>query len=273
MFAREDLIRDAEALEPLPASSTRLAKILSREDWTLKEVAETAALDQALTGKILRWANSAASGAKTAITSVGNAVMRMGPGMVLSIATGQGLQKRMKSALPAYDLAEGALWRHSVASALAVEVMRKGGLQPPPGCFVAALVHDVGKLVIGRRLSGMGIKLRPRDPDDPWVRDEAEQLGIDHAELGGSIARAWELPGEIPEAVDHHHCAHLLEPGPAKTLAQFVAAADAVAHSLDHDGPFWNPMITTQLKLKPEDQEKLRSATRGMLDQVLQLYA
>ena len=272
MFAREDLIQEAQSLEPLPASSARLSKILSNEDWTLDEVAKTAALDQALTGRLLRCANSAASGAKQPITSVGAAVMRMGPGMALSIAMGEGLRGTLQTDLPAYGMDEGALWRHSVATALAVEAMRKAGLKPPPGTFIAALVHDVGKLVIGRKLKSSGIRLTFGDSDEAWTKDESEQLGIDHGELGGSIARSWELPVGIPEAVENHHYAHLLEPGPAKTMVQFVAAADAIAHALDEDGSFWNPMTTTHLGLSQKDQEEVGKATGELLESVMQLY-
>jgi len=271
MFAREELIKDAESLDPLPASSTRLSKLLSEDDWSLQEVAKIATLDQALTGRLLRYANSAASGAREPITSVAAAVMRMGPNMVLSIALGDGLRK-LDTELPAYGLAEGELWRHSVGSALAVEALRKLGHEPPPGTFIAALVHDVGKLVIGRRLHGMGIKLTSGSPDESWVQDEAEQLGIDHAELGANIALFWELPGAIPEAIGHHHCAHLLENGVEKKMAQYVAAADGIAHALDDEEPFWNPMLSTQLGLSPEDQEKARVMTRTFLKQVEQAY-
>jgi len=263
MFARDDLIREAQSLDPLPASSAQLARILTREDWSLDEVAKTAALDQALTGRLLRAANSAASGSQHQITSVGNAVMRLGPSVVMSLALGQGIQSQMKD--------EEVLWRHSVGTALATEVMRKVGLNPPPGTFIAALVHDVGKLVIRRKLKRSGITLTCSNPDQPW-QDESDQLGIDHAELGGNIARTWELPEGIPEAVDHHHCSHLLEDGPIKRMAQFVAAADAITHALDREEPFWNPMITTHLGIKPDDQEKIRVATGKVLAQVMELY-
>jgi len=271
MFAREELLKDVESLDPLPASSARLAKLLAGDDWSLDEVAKVATLDQALTGRLLRFANSAASGSRAPVTSVAAAVMRMGPSNVLSIAIGDGLRK-VDRALPAYGMAEGELWRHSVASALAIEAFRKIGLQSPPGSFIAALVHDVGKLVIGRKLHAMGIKLTSDDSGESWVRDEAEQLGIDHAELGGNIALFWELPGSIPEAVSHHHCAHLLDPGDTKRMAQFVAAADGIAHAIDQDEPFWNPLTTTQLKLAPEDQEKARVMTRTFLKQVEATY-
>jgi len=120
-------------------------------------VAKTVALDQALTGRILRYANSAAGGSQKSVMEVGVAVMRMGPGMVLSIALGDGLNKN--------------------------------GLKGPDGTFTAALVHDVGKLVIGRKLHSMGIVLKSENPEEPWV-DESKQLGIDHGELGESVVRS-----------------------------------------------------------------------------------
>ena len=230
-------------------------------------------LIQALTGRLMHYANSAASGAQQEITSVGTAVMRMGPGMVLSIAMGQGLQGQLTTSLPAYGMDEGELWHHSVATALAVETMRKAGLKPPPGTFVAALVHDVGKLMIGRKLRIMGITLTAGNPGESWVADEAQQLGIDHAELAGTITRAWELPAGIPEAVEHHHQAHRLEAGPVRTMAHFIAAADRVAHALDDNGESsWDPVATAHLGLAPADQEKIRKATQTLLEHVLQLY-
>lgn len=263
MFARDDLIREAQALEPLPASSARLSQILSQEDWTLDEVAKTASLDQALTGRLLRAANSASSGSQVQITSVGQAVMRLGPSVVLPVALGHGVHSQMKG--------EEGLWRHSVGTALATEVMRRAGLKPPPGTFIAALVHDVGKLVIHRKLERSGITLTCEFPDEPW-RDESEQLGIDHAELGGTIASTWELPGCIPDAVRYHHNPHAAPDGTARDMARFVAAADAIAHTVDSQEPVWNPVITAHFDLGAEDQEKIRLATAKVLVQVMELY-
>jgi len=119
----------------------------------------------------------------------------------------------------------------------------------------------------------MGIKLTSGESEESWVQDEAEQLGIDHAELGGKIALFWELPGAIPDAIGHHHCPHLLDNETGRRMAQYISAADEIAHALDHDEPLWNPMLATQLKLPPEDQEKARVMTRTFLKQVEQTYS
>ncbi len=47
---------------------------------------------------------------------------------------------------------------------------------------------------------------------------------------------------------------------------------DAIAHALDEDGSFWNPMTRTQLGLSREDQEEVGKATGELLESVLQLY-
>ncbi len=272
MFTRDELIREALELDPLPASSTRLSQIFASEDWSLQDVAKTAALDQVLTGTLLRYVNSAASGSAQKITQVSQAVMRMGPGLVMSVALGQSVSGPMKSDLPAYGMEEGDLFRHSIASAIAIENMRRLGLKPPPGCFIAALVHDVGKLVVGRKLATMGIKI---SKDDCARTIETEQLGIDHAELGSAIAAAWELPEGVPEAVGGHHAPQEIEDLETRKVATFVAAADEVAHSIDktEEEVGMNPVATTRFELPADAQAKLRETTREMLDGVMQLYA
>lgn len=276
MFTRDELLREALSLQPLPASSTRLTQILASDDWTLREVAQTAQLDEVLTGLLLRYVNSAANAGQDRITSVSQAVMRVGPNVVLSLSLGQAVSAPMKTDLPAYDMGEGELFRHSVSTALAIENFRRAGKESPAGTFVAALVHDIGKLVIGRKLRSMGITLTSGDKDTPWVNDEAEQLGINHAELGGAIARAWELPAGVPEAIEHHHNPHELEPGVAKTIAQFIAAADFVAHSLDreeNEEEVWDPIATTHIGLAPDAQRKVREGTKTLVEGVLRLYS
>ena len=56
------------------------------------------------------------------------------------------------------------------------------------------------------------------------LREEREQLGIDHALVGGVLARRWNLPSRIAVAIERHHAED------ADGLAAMVATADMVAH-------------------------------------------
>ena len=80
--------------------------------------------------------------------------MRLGRGTILSLAMASGVQSRMVGAIPQYGLSERALWSHSVAAAVAAEVVPKFCKVPvPPEAYAAALLHDIGKLVMSRFLS------------------------------------------------------------------------------------------------------------------------
>lgn len=90
---------------------------------------------------------------------------------------------------------------------------------------VAALLHDVGRLVISRLHPGYKVYFDAvsRTPEQR-LREEREQLGIDHALVGGVLARRWNLPQRIAVAIERHHA------DDAEGLAAMVATADMVAH-------------------------------------------
>jgi putative nucleotidyltransferase with HDIG domain len=90
---------------------------------------------------------------------------------------------------------------------------------------VAALLHDVGRLVISRLHPGYKpyFDAVSRTPEQR-IRDERDQLGIDHALVGGVLARRWNVPQRIAVAIERHHA------DDADGLAGMVAAADMVAH-------------------------------------------
>ena len=150
----DEMIQEIDHLEPLPQSTSRLASLLLDEDADLDEIVRVSSLDQALTARLLRMANSAASASRRDIVTPKDAVLRLGRGTILSLAMASSVQKQMGEAIPQYGLSEKALWRHSVAAAVAAELIPKYcKVNVPPESYAAALLHDVGKLVMCRFLS------------------------------------------------------------------------------------------------------------------------
>jgi HD-like signal output (HDOD) protein len=203
------LTRSANNLDPLPASVTRLAAIASRDSWNVKEVEEIVSLDQALSLRLLRMANSAASASLMPIVTVRDAVVRMGLGSLLSLATATSVQKKLTGAVPEYGLSEGELWRHSVAAALAAESAPAFcEAELPPETYAAALLHDVGKLVLSRYLEPDILRVLSDAREEGHLsslRAESELLGVHHGELGGLIAQYWKLPDRLVAGIIHHH--------------------------------------------------------------------
>ncbi|MFN8035340.1 MAG: HDOD domain-containing protein [Acidimicrobiia bacterium] len=228
MIDLDALAQAASGLDPLPMSSVRLAQLAARDDVQITEIVEIVEYDQAITGRLLKTANSSWSASSRAITTVRDAVVRLGTGTVVSVALASNVRAQMHRAVPEYGLAEGDLWRHSVASALAAELMpRHCGVAVPPETVSAALLHDIGKLLMSRFLDPdlLGQLTEAQARTGEWIEAERELLGVHHAELGGLITQTWGLPESMVRGICYHH-----EPDVwPEPIAHAVFLADAVA--------------------------------------------
>jgi putative nucleotidyltransferase with HDIG domain len=209
MIDYQTLVRAAETLDPMPVSVSRLVGVIARDHWAFAEVEDVIALDQALTGRLLQVANSAAGASLLPIATIREAVVRVGIGPVVSFAVASCLGPQFRRALPEYGLGEDDLWQHSVAVSLGAEVV--GALAPvmvPPEAVTAALLHDIGKVVLARFLTPellSGIAEARANGERSELQAEIDVLGVHHGELGGLIARHWNLPERVATAVTFHH--------------------------------------------------------------------
>ena len=206
---RAALLRAAQELEPLPPSALRLSTLLSNPDWDPDEVGRAVRFDPALTAKMLRVANSAALGSRQRISTVEAAIVRLGPGSVLALALGSSLGQAIKRTGAGYCGEPRDLWSHAVAASFAAENLRRKCTHPVPvESATAALLHDVGKLVLARAASPSQksvIEFAVRERGLELHQAELEQLGIHHGELGGAVAADWGLPAQLVSAIAFHH--------------------------------------------------------------------
>ncbi|MBM3834526.1 MAG: HDOD domain-containing protein [Verrucomicrobia bacterium] len=198
-------IKKADELQPLPASTTKLVSVASGTETNVDEITKVISFDPALTMRLLRTDNSAFSGTALTITTVHEAVSRLGTARVLSLAIASHTKPMMRVQLRPYGLSEGALWRHSVIAMLAAESIARVTRVPiPPAASTAALLHDIGKLVMACFISPeildlieQGKKIGNLTP----LEAEAQILQVHHGELGGLIARHWQLPEAIAKGL------------------------------------------------------------------------
>ena len=276
----ETLFREANALEPLPRSATRLISILSEEDWDPDDVVEVVSLDAGLTGRVLGMANSAAFGAAVEIGSVDAAILRLGSGTVLSVAIGSAVRWGRRCHPPEYGFDAQELWSGSVASALAVDGMRAlTGLSIPAEAATAALLRDVGRLLIARHLDSEVLWLLRSARGGGAMAElgaEAELVGVHHGQLGGLMARCWGLPEPIAEAICHHHEPWRVEGEPARqALVQCVHLADAVASRItetrEEDSAPLDPELQRSMEalgIEPAGFEGLCESVEGWIEEL-----
>ena len=82
-----------------------------------------------------------------------------------------------------------------------------------PILYTAALLHDVGKVIMGEYVQEYFQKIigRVHERKCSFLEAEEEFIGINHANLGGRIAEHWNFPSEIRDAIAYHHRPDLLE--------------------------------------------------------------
>lgn len=90
---------------------------------------------------------------------------------------------------------------------------------------VTSLLHDVGRLVLDRAYPDRGGHARePNLTPEQRVHAERTEFGVDHAMVGGVLARRWGLPSSIAHAIEHHHHVDREDAPP------YIALADMIVH-------------------------------------------
>ena len=259
-------------------SVTRLAALVANEGTDVREMAQVISYDQALTVKLLETANSAANAGVTQTATAHDAVVRLGTGTVLSLALTTAVAKRMHRPLPEYGLSEGDLWRHSVASALTAELLPQfAKVKMPPETVTAALLHDVGKLVMARYLKADVLDTLSRAGREGGLSRlaaETELLHVHHGELGGLMLQSWKLPDSIVRGVIYHH-----DPQVADDLIGYAVhvcdlVAKAIGAGLEHENRDAEAHTSAlqALQLKPAAFGSLCEAAAERFVEVLARY-
>ena len=215
-----------EAVERFPVlveSRERVIAAATAESVRTGDIIEAVESDVALAISVLRQANR--GGLNGGVAGVPAAVEALKPAGVLALA----------GTAPSFDFFEpSAGWElkperfrvHALATQRAADrISRTVGWAERDELAVAALLHDVGRLVISRLHPGYKVYFDAvsRTPEQR-LREEREQLGIDHTLVGGVLARRWNLPQRIAVAIERHHA------DDAEGLAAMVGTADMVAH-------------------------------------------
>jgi putative nucleotidyltransferase with HDIG domain len=243
----ERILRSIDRLEPLPMTVQRLILMLDDEDVNLGEIAQIVEFDGAIASNVLRVANSAAFGGLSRIRETRDAVVRLGTATLLDILL-IGHLRSIRVAAPHYNLSEDDLWLHGAAASLAAKAVSKEARRAriPQIAAIAALIHDIGKLIMVRYLKADVPSLYDICQEQNITLVEAERriLGCDHAEVGAAMARKWGFPEEITQAIEFHHEA--LPPEGFPVLDTVLIAneiAKMISGGMDFAGEDLHPVV------------------------------
>jgi diguanylate cyclase (GGDEF)-like protein len=216
----------------------RILKLTQSDDFSTEEIGQAIMADSALTGRLLKLANSAQSGSVRQITTVAEATTRLGISTVRNLALGLSLiSENRAGSCDAFDY--DRYWATSLARAVAAQVlatqMRVG---VPAEMYILGLLSEVGILALAsvypERFSEHIPDVKGSSPQDIAAL-ERKLFEIDHHTVAACMLEEWGLPENFQGAVKKYE---YLELGPRSELGtqlEILRAADLIAELLVAD--------------------------------------
>jgi putative nucleotidyltransferase with HDIG domain len=196
--------------------------------------------DQVLGARVLRLVNSSFYGFPGRISSISHSIILLGfnviKGVVLSASVFDLMERSMVG-----------LWEHSLGAAIVSgTISRTLGLSEPEEISTAALLHDIGKVLVRVSLTSDYDKIidQVNAKQISFREAELEILEVDHAEIGQWLSREWNLPEKLSIPIAGHH-----EPDTAVKFKDRVAVvhiSDAIVRAcgIGNGGDPWVGQIS-----------------------------
>lgn len=208
--AVEDRLAAAiDELAQLPVLDDTVLRILAAvddPDSSTAQLVDVLERDAAFAANLLRFANSAARSHPIRAKTIRQAVMLVGRRALRQLALEAATYRFLEDA-PGTATSHGELHVHAVSVASAAMVAAERAGVPGEAPHLAALLHDVGKLVLplafGSDICDVLAAEHARGSERAVV--ERELLGVDHAIAGALLAERWNLPDPVAEAIALHH--------------------------------------------------------------------
>jgi putative nucleotidyltransferase with HDIG domain len=193
-------------LPSAPGAYLRLVEKLNRAETSVGEIAEIIEGDVGTSARLLQLVNSIIFRTSREIVTVKMAASFLGldviKNVVLSMEAFQAFEKI--PAIPGFSLDK--LQAHCrLTAAIAAQMQLPGDVRD--AALVAALLHDIGKLVLAYKMPDRFARLvaRAHAEEKPLHQIEEELWGITHAEVGAYLLGLWGIPLRITEAIAYHH--------------------------------------------------------------------
>lgn len=223
----------ADALSMMPKVAEKALDIARDPSRGIADFAAVIEQDIGLTSRILRLANSAMFAPPKPITSLHQAVVRLGVKQCKSLIMAASVSSMMNRLSDDQVCVREQLWKHSFfTGVVAVHMARGLGLSFSGEEFTAGLMHDMGRTLLAIAAPERFREADPLDFDETGdvLSRERAIFQTDHCEFGAWYASRNQLPAELVSVIWHHH--HPEEAAEHRALVLLTAAADHVANYL-----------------------------------------
>ena len=205
----EDIISAIDTLKPIPPVATQIMALAEDESSSMSDIADLIVYDPSITASLLKICNSAYFGLSRKVESVRDAITLLGLDQIVELVLLNSTAENFKDEPDGYGLGEGELWHHAVLSAHVAKMLAEnlGFANKKHLIFTAALLKDIGKLIMGRFVAFSYEKINILVNSKGYSFNEAEKkvIGMNHEELGALVGKKWRFGKKLIYIIRNHH--------------------------------------------------------------------
>ena len=225
--ALERLFGRIGEVSSLPTVAQKILHLTDDDSVDSSELRDAIQSDPVLVAKVLRRLNSSYYSLSNKVSDVRTAVSLLGFREIRNLALTVFVSRMYETPGNHGCYRREDLWAHSVAVGAASKLIsRVCGRAAPEEAYIGGLLHDIGLILLDQTLRKHFFKvIDALDPTTPTHVIENRILTFDHALLGGFVARKWNFPDAVADAITFHHTPWCYE-GPHTDLVHVVSVAN-----------------------------------------------
>ena len=207
----ERIIENIVTLPTIPVVLADLNAAISHPESSASDMAKIISRDPPTATKVLRLANSAHYGLRNKVTTINHAVTMLGFNIIRNLVLTATVFDVSSSGDISGLFEREKFWRHSLGVGIAARIVANEAFSEAErrvsDFFICGLLHDLGKIILGQHVQPRFEEALAHSRDNcvPLFEAEKEAIGCTHADVGGLLAKRWNLSLDVISALGHHH--------------------------------------------------------------------
>ncbi|MCG6200043.1 HDOD domain-containing protein [Psychromonas antarctica] len=200
MIELSQLFKDIKQLPVLPILLLELMESFSQEGARVEDIAKKIGMDQSISAKVIRMANSAAYRRGNEVESIERAVIRLGFNQVRSIVVATSLSNVFPDT-PGFD--KNKFWKDTFTTASIAKALAKHANINEETAFTCAMMHNIGELLLQiLKPEECSLIMMAIETGEPRLSAQRETFGFDYSQIGAELARRWNFSKVFYDAIE-----------------------------------------------------------------------
>ncbi|KYN84711.1 histidine kinase [Vibrio cidicii] len=214
-MSQDALISRLNELPRIESVLQELLVMVNRDDFSFAELSQKLAMDQVLSARLLRMANSAYFAGNQPIYNLHEAVVRVGTKAVRTLVS----SSIICGAFPRVETLDlKSYWAETFDIAMIASRLAEQAKLDSSEVFTTGVLHNIGELMIHALVPEQALMIRERiEQGMKPLAAQRQVLGTDAVELGVKLAEAWQFPLEMKDAIEN-----INHPGRAKVAKRLA---------------------------------------------------